>query len=60
MVTSCLPPIITEPSATEKFTSEEPKNIEQKMKDEEAKLEPEKEETEDLHFALWRATIEKD
>ncbi len=60
MVTSCLPSILTEPSTTEKFTSEEPKNIEQKMKDEEAKLEPEKEETEDLQFALWRATVHKD
>lgn len=49
-----------ETSPTERLASEEPKNIEEKVKDEEAELEPEKRLTEDLSTALFHAMIEKD
>ncbi|MGA7563411.1 MAG: hypothetical protein WBW55_09425 [Desulfobaccales bacterium] len=60
MLTSSLLPIVKETRPTERLTSEEPKNIEEKIKDEEAKLEPEKEVAEDLNIALFDATVAED
>jgi tetratricopeptide (TPR) repeat protein len=60
MLKSCMPPIVKETVPTEGLASEEPKNIEEMVKDEEAKLEPRKGATEDLDTALFNATVEGD